>query len=421
MFACLHAPGNAALLVDCASHFSPLIEETSRDTVIFDIRGLRWIHGSPGQIAAAIRGRLEVEANLAIAANPDTAYHAAIGIAGTTVIAPGEEGKTLAPLGAYLLGGTSEFARRLTQWGVRTFGELAALPPLGVAARLGAEGTKMQQLARGEARRQLILRTDPLAFRAQRDLEHALHLLEPLLLILGEMAEDLCEGLRFHGRSTNELRLELKLAHRGTRSAAHEMRLRLPVPMLDAKVLLKLLELDLNGKPPRAAVTGIAMELMPVQARTTQHGLFLPAAPEPEKLEITLARIRNLVGEKNVGAAEMLNTHRPDAFRMEPVTMALGASVGAAPAVAKLALRRFRPPCVAQVWCTYQGQPFQLSSAKGSGKIVACAGPWWSSGDWWTKEPWRHQEWDIEVERFAICRLYRDHLKSQWYLAGVYD
>src|SRR3954447_24836608 len=50
MFACLHAPGNLPLLVECAGHFSPLVEETSPDTVVFDIRGLRLIYGSAEQV-----------------------------------------------------------------------------------------------------------------------------------------------------------------------------------------------------------------------------------------------------------------------------------------------------------------------------------------------------------------------------------
>jgi len=40
MYACLHASGNPALLIECARHFSPRIEETSSDTVLFDVRGL---------------------------------------------------------------------------------------------------------------------------------------------------------------------------------------------------------------------------------------------------------------------------------------------------------------------------------------------------------------------------------------------
>lgn len=107
MFACLHAPGNFPLLLQCAGYFSPLIEETSPDTVTFDVRGLGLIFGPPSQIAAEIVRRLGINGNVAIASNPDAAVHAARGIRGVTVIAPGGEAAVLAPLPLFLLGGSS--------------------------------------------------------------------------------------------------------------------------------------------------------------------------------------------------------------------------------------------------------------------------------------------------------------------------
>src|SRR5215475_5116042 len=110
MYACIHAPGNLALLLECATQFSPLVEETSLDDVIFDIRGLRLIFGAPKHIAAEIHRRLGIAGNVAVASNPDAAYFAARKIAGVTVIEPGQEAATLAPLPLYLLGGSPEFA-----------------------------------------------------------------------------------------------------------------------------------------------------------------------------------------------------------------------------------------------------------------------------------------------------------------------
>src|SRR5947209_17473696 len=108
MYACIHAPGNLPALIDCAAQFSPLVEETSPDDVIFDIRGLRLIFGAPKHIAAEIHRRLGVPGNVAIASNPDAAFFAARGLSGITVIEPGKESETLAPLPLYLLGGSSE-------------------------------------------------------------------------------------------------------------------------------------------------------------------------------------------------------------------------------------------------------------------------------------------------------------------------
>ena len=53
----------------------------------------------------------------------------------------------------------------------------------------------------------------------------------------------------------------------------------------------------------------------PVKARSQQLGLFLPLSPDPERLEITLARIQNTLGENRVGAPVLLDTHSPNAFR----------------------------------------------------------------------------------------------------------
>ena len=414
MFAALHAPGNLASLLDCAGRFSPLIEETSPDTVVFDIRGLRWIYGAPEQVASEIHRRVGVPANLAVASNPDAVVHAARGIRGVTLLPPGQEASILAPLPLFLLGGSPGFARTLDLWGIRTFGEFANLPAVGVAARLGEEGVRLQQLARGAGRRQLKIRTAPPVFRVEREIEHSIDFLEPLLFLLSQMLNELCERLRFHGRSTNELRLRLKLE----RACDHTATLLLPVPMLDPKVLLKLLDLELNGRPPQAPVAKIQLELMPVDPRATQHGLFTPLSPEPEKLEITLARIRGLVGAESVGAPELLDTHRPDAFRMGPLLLAKRA---VSPPLPKLAIRRFRPPCPAQVWCAVNGAPSRILSSKGSGGIVACAGPWRTSGSWWAGEAWDREEWDIEIGSLGVARIHRDFLRRQWFLEGHYD
>jgi protein ImuB len=402
------------LLVECAGHFSPLIEETSPDTVVFDIDGLQRIYGSTEQIAATIQLRVGIEARLAIASNPDAVVHAALGIQGITIIPPGQEASALAKLPLFLLGGSPDFAHSMNLWGIRTFGEFAALPELGVTARLGEEGTYLQKLARGAGHRRLRLRTDPQVFRVFRELEDTIDLLEPLLLLLSQMLTEVCEQLGFYGRYTNEVRLRLKLE----RAPDHQATLRLPVPMLDSKVLLKLLQLELNDRSPQAPVEKIWLELMPVEPRSTQHGLFLPSAPVPEKLEITLARIRALVGAENVGSPELLDTHRPDSFRMREMVAAK--SVTAGPAL-KLTFRRFRPSLAAQVWCTGEGKPVKVVSTLGSGRVIACAGPWHGSGDWWTGNEWNRQEWDVELQSIGVSRLYQDCLQHRWFMDGIYD
>ncbi len=424
MFACLHSPGNLPLLVEVAGYFSPLMEVAAEDAVVFDIRGLRLIYGTPEQIAQAIELRMGLKANLAIARNPDAAMHAARGISGVTVIPPGREAERLSRLPLFVLGGSPEFARTLDTWGIRTFGEFAALPPLGIAARLGDEGLAMQRLARGEGERLLHVAKGALEFFEECEPESALDLMEPLLLLIGRMLNDLCARIDAHSLGVNRICLNLKMERLENRPVEYSLTLDLPVPMLSAQVFLKLLQLELAERPPESPIEKIRLDLKPVQSRATQHGLFLPASPEPEKLEITLARIRGLVGAANLGVPELIDTHRPDSFRLGNFGgTSRKHSLTVAPQSAAqqwLVLRRFRPRLHAQVWCGIDGRPSRVYFSKGAGRVVACAGPWRTSGDWWTGDPWDREEWDVETAA-AVLRMHRDCRRGEWFVEGSYD
>ena len=198
----------------------------------------------------------------------------------------------------------------LSLWGVQTFRDFAALPTTGVAERLGQEGIRLQQLASGKTERHLTLKQSPPIFEYSFELEYALAELEPLSFIFARLLNQLCASLDAHALATNELRVRMKL-ETGT---SHERTLSLPSPMRDHKAFLKLLLLDTEMYPPQQAVVAVSIGGEPVKPRTLQNGLFTPQAPEPEKLELTLARLAKLVGPGNVGSPELVNTHRPDAF-----------------------------------------------------------------------------------------------------------
>ena len=415
MYACLYAPGNLAVLIECAQYFSPHIEQTSADTITFRTDGLDHLFGPPDQLAAAIANRIGIPASIALATDPDTAIHAARGIPGVTVIPPGSEAKVLAPLPLSLLDCMPETAQILHAWGIKTFGELAVLPPLGIAARLGEEGTHLREQARGESTRQLHPIEEPLEFEGTLELDYSVDLLEPLAFLLARLLNDLCQRLASRALAANEIRLCLFLENR----TQHEATLKLPIPMRDPQAFLKLLQLELDARPPQSPVVKIRMALEPVKPRTQQQGLFLPAAPEPERLEITLARLMNLLGADNVGSPSIRNTHRPDSFQMNRFSTLKKAPDQPAPSP-PLILRRYRPPKHAQVILANQ-RPVKISSMQITGKVLAAAGPWRTSGEWWQPEPWDHDEWDIALSDGALYRIYEDRRTGRWFLEGNYD
>jgi protein ImuB len=432
MFACIHAAADADLLIACAQAFSPLVEQTSPDVAVLDASGLGRIYGPPHEIAAAIGARarlLGFEAQIAIASNPDAAICAARGFSGVSVVPHGDEAKFLASLPLHLLQPGEELLETFDRWGLRTFRDLAVLPTIGIAGRLGPEGVRLQTLARGECERPLVPLEDPLQFREEMELDYPVELLEPLSFVLARLLGEICGRLGHRGLATNEVRLRLALEDR----SEHERILRLPVPMCDPRTFLKLMQLDLGAHPPAAPVLKVYLEAAPVKPRVAQGGLFIPAAPEPEKLELTLARVAALVGEGNVGSPELLDTHRPDAFRIhrfssshtgaDRQTRRSAADQGVRPIKIKtscLCFRFFRPPLPARVQVE-NGRPSFLLADGIRGPIVSAAGPWRTSGDWWTLDPWNRDEWDISLRDGALYRIWCAHLTGRWFVEGSFD
>ncbi len=420
MYGCLHAaePESAASLVALAQRFSPRVEATAPDTVTLDIAGLELLYGGPHEIAAALArtaARWRIRANIAIASNPDAAICAARGFAGLSLVPAGDEARFLGPLPLEALHPSPEIADLLARWGIRRFRELAALPERGLVERLGPEGVRLHKLARGVFERPLVPLEEPLEFVERLEFDYPVEQLEPLSFLLARMLNTLVARLGSRALATNELRLALKLEGGG----AHERVIRMPVPMLDARVFLKLLQLDLEAHPPQAAILGALLEAMPVKPRAAQAGLFIPLAPEPEKLEVTLARLAAVVGEGNVGSPELLDTHRPDAFRMRRFgEAASGAPVACAGP--RMALRVFRPARPAQV-AVVKDRPVYLRAEGIRGSVAGAAGPWRTSGDWWTQTPWARDEWDVALADGALYRIVREHAGGRWFVEGSYD
>jgi protein ImuB len=435
MFVCILAPGITAS--PCPAAFSPRVEEVDPDTAILDAAGLGRLIGPPEKIAARIREQAGAGARIGIAAGRDAAYFAARGFEGVTILRHGEEAARLAPLPVELLDPPPEILETLDCWGIRTFGELAALPEIGLAARMGQEGLRLHKLARGESVRPFRPARAGTVFEESLELEYPIELLEPLSFVLSRLLNGVCRRLEEHALAALELRLSLGLGG----GAEHARALRLPVPMRNPIAFLKLFQLDLTSHPPPAPVKQVTLAAVPALPRPVQEGLFLPPSPEPEKLELTLARIAAVVGAEHVGSPQLVDTHRPGAFRMRKFgegPAGKSARKGAAGAgevnspppseanlASRLGFRVFRPPLAAKVMPP-MGMPLTVAAqAPGGrairGKVVAIAGPWRSSGDWWTPAPWARDDFDVALSDGALYRIYSEQATGRWFIEGQYD
>jgi len=418
------------------------VEDTAPGAVILDIEGLQHLFGSTAELAQHLRdyvSALGSPVHLGIASNPDAALCAARGWPGTTILERGTEAARLKDLDIALLPLEPETYATLLRWGIRTFGALTKLPAKELSSRLGRQSIHLHRLARGCAVRPLIPRKESLQFVETMELDDALVTLEPLTFILNRLCEVLFLRLRSRGLAALELHLTLQ---RERPHAPFLLPLRLPVPARNPRVITRLFMLALDAHPPGAAVTAVRLEATPSKPRAIQNGLFMPLSPEPEKLELTLARIAAVVGKDNVGSPELHDSHARNRFTMgkyggrnsilttpaaaQPPLLWQGGDLPLDTRIPSLqkrssrggqgALRLFRPPMQATVHMLDE-VPAWIAFSRMHGDIAAASGPWLSEGEWW-HESWAREEWDIAVSH-TLLRIYR--AKNRWYAEGIYD
>ncbi|MEX2263588.1 MAG: hypothetical protein WD696_16645 [Bryobacteraceae bacterium] len=424
MFACLYFPDlsfNAADLGRLANEFSPLYEIPNLNTILLSLQGLERRHESHAAggewILRELQMRGYARARVAIASTLDVALFAAKHRSqAVCVVPPGTESRFLAGLPVACLPLSPGMLETLESWGIRNFGEFAALPPMGIAERWGEEGYRLLMLAQGKSNRPLVQYLAPATFEQRIELEDSIELLEPLLLVLNQALVGLCRGLQTHTLATDRFTLAFGLENHLEDIRRNE----LPVPIDNAKTLLKLIQLELEARPLRAAVKALTIRLRPASPRHTQNNLFLPPAPEPQQLEITLKKIARLVGEDRMGSPEPLDTHRPDSYRFTRFAGKPCEPLPTGPREMRLILRVFRPPLSAAVRMEKE-RPLHLRTAGIGGKIVSFSGPWRTSGNWWTTSEWDREEWDVCLDSGGVYRIYSERNQSVWFVEGCYD
>jgi protein ImuB len=425
------AAAHAALL-DLGRSVSPRMENTAADTIVLDLAGLNSLFGSDEEIAGDLSRRalsLGLATNVAVAANIEVAIHAARGFTGVTVIPDGEESRRIGVLPVHVLFPSEESLATLDRWGIKTCGDLAALPLLELSERLGQEGVRLHELARGASVRSLVLAEPSLSFREELELDTAEEELEPVSFLLGRLLDQLCARLQARAQAATAIHLRFDLGDLFEKDAEIIKRnsppddnqkiyrkvLTLPVAMRDSKMLLKLLRLQLQSDPPPGSIVKIILVAEPSRRRAAQSGLFVPSSPDPEKLELTVARLAKLVGSANVGSPELVDTHRPGEFRMSrfrppaneesprrkfkngtELAITEPAANESPSRRSSVGFRMFRPRLPATIEL-HDGIPSRVFFRGVYGSVIAVSGPWRTSGDWWREDSWLQDEWDIEV------------------------
>jgi protein ImuB len=465
-------------LLEVAESFSPRVEEEGEGVVYleFGSRGpdVEFVRHPKTdlEIAREIRRAAE-KAGLPArvgAASSKLAARVAAGLPESpTVVAEGEEVRFLAPLPLAKLAPELEIAATLDRWGLKSIGDFAKLPEGEVASRLGEAGRELHAAARGIDPRPLEPYLPPPSFTEGMELEWPLASLEPFLFVAHAALERLVRRLEAQALACARLETRLALDPDGHDARAIE----LPAPTRDVKTLLTLVRLELEARPPGAAVAGFSFTAHPDRPRRAQLSLFGPPALSPDRLATTIARLAALLGSDRIGSPRALDGHRPERFAQVSYAPPPPPRTRPAPRGGRglLAVRVLRPPVELEV--VVGGLPLPAGEGRGEGALLplpagegrgegappsslearrqgeggaplllrpvslrtlspdaalpiagairVAAGPWSLEEGWWSDTPADRDYWDVELSDGGLYRIYRERGGGAWFADGVYD
>lgn len=306
----------------------------------------------------------------------------------------------------------------LHRWGIETLGQLAALNKEAVGARLGPIGIELWERANGKTTRLLKLLNAPESFEEAFEFENEIETSEPLLFMLRRFLQQFSVRLGALHLVTNELQLEITFSDK----SSYRHQFKIPEPTNNVEVLFRMLHTHLENFTSASPILAVALKAEATKPSFEQFNLFETALRDPARLTETLARLIGLLGAERVGIPLLEETHRPDAFRMEPFSWqwnrpALGPE-NEVPPLPACALRRFRSPLPASMLLV-KNRPAHFRSPKIHGEVREEKGPYLASGNWWDEKAWDRAEWDLELENGALCQCHAS--AGKWDLDGIYD
>jgi protein ImuB len=421
-----------AIVFEAAESFSPRVQIIASPVnayanathlavvLLVDQSGTETLFGEANEFAQKIHcalHTLDFPANVAVAPNAEASLLLARSYAGATTIDHSDLQAKLAPLPLTMLRCDATMLTTLKRWGIRNLGELAALPETALISRVGQQGKRLQRLAVGREDHLLVPKDPSFVLSEKVELDNSLESLESLLFILSPMLDKLLKQAINHAYALRSVTITLTLE----KIAPHTLHIRPAVPVQSKDLLLKLLNLKLQAEPPQAGIVGVALAAEPAIPQVSQRGLFQAQFPEPDKLDLLVARLKSIVGEENVGSPVLSNGFGEDAFVMGSFQPAANSGDTSQRFAPRFVLRRYRP--APQVKVFFNDAMPSLLFWKGERLgLERVAGPWKSSGYWWDGRRWEASEWDaVVLETSQALRLRQETGPGIWTVVGEYD
>ncbi|HET9522543.1 MAG TPA: DNA polymerase IV [Candidatus Limnocylindrales bacterium] len=302
--------------------FTPLVEPISIDEAFLDVTGSRKLFGDGETIARRIKAAVHDEVGLTISVGvARTKLVAKIASDlrkpdGLVVVPPGEEAAFLAPLPISRLWGVgAKSAVALAEYGVRTIGDLAALPADLLIRRFGKHGASLGERARG-------LDADPVGTRdAAKSIghEHTFDVDTSDREVIERTLLGMAEGVagRLRDSHVKAATVTVKIRDSSFRTITRQRTL---PEATDLTEPIFRTALDLA----RPEVRGLRIRLLGVTASGLgeRDQLSLFAGDDPRRRRVVEAEdlVRHRFGERAITRARLVRAGLPRPFERDPMT-----------------------------------------------------------------------------------------------------
>jgi len=289
--------------------FTPLLEPLSIDEAFLDVTHTRALFGDGAEQARRIKSQIRTAVGLA----------ASVGVAsnkfiakvasdlekpdGLVVVAPGGEADFLAPLPVSRLWGAGRVTTAdLESMGIRTIGQLAAIPPSHLRSRFGRGGALLSALAHGVDERAVEPFAPPKSMGAEETFELDHRDVERLRATLRGQAERVARELRAEGYAGRTVTLKLRFADFSTITRSHTSD-----PTQDGLTVYREARALLDRVVLRQPVRLIGLSVSGLgPAGEGQLALLGPDAVRRERLARALDRLVERFGEESIRPATTL-------------------------------------------------------------------------------------------------------------------
>jgi protein ImuB len=420
-------------LLDALETCGPLVEGAAPGMCYFDAASLP--HGETAALGAAtaLVAELGFSCAAGIADDKFTARCAAlVAGAGMSIVPSGGSAAFLAPLPIALVGLAPGDGDRFDLLGLRTVGQLAALPAGPLALRFGERAQRYQRLARGDDDEPLQPRHEATLYEERFAFDGAVDRLEPVLFALRGCISAVAARLAGCAQTCDRFDVVLEFA-----AESATVPVLLAEPSASAETMFHLARIALESREMLESIAAITARVTPCGQAPPQLSLFDgTAASRRAALAATIARLQAALPREEV----VMMTAVPERSRLpermqqakpidsprdlldEPRVTSIRSRTksNAKPIQSRIRTCAPEPPRDGAPWAPALRLVNPPKPIAAPALPSARAGPFRLSESWWER-PIERDYYQLVDPAGALLLVFRDARDGCWYLQGVFD